>query len=267
MDALLTSIKELGFHKLTNAEFHAYHSNVNSFFTTATPAALSCTDETAADYTAAINIMQELVNRQSASTLTEAINTADSNRDQCLSGVFGLIDVCAISLFENLRDPGKKLQTLVKPYRSIAENALSAETSEVKGLILVLKDPANAEDVEAIQELGPTIALLKNYNDEVEELMQNRIEATPTKAESDAKRKAVEEIYNVIVQRSNASVVLLPSDAATQFVAEINAEIDRTNTVYNQRIGRQRAEAAKKEAEKKAAEEAAKKEAEAAEKA
>ena len=264
----LTTIKVMNFETRYNTkEILAFHDAVLNYANVATAAALSCTDEIMAAYTAAVAALQKLVHQDTKSQYTALISEYDAKRDNALKTIFTLIDAYAMSPVYTMADAGKPIKEAIRLYRNAARSALASETVEVKGLLEVLAAEELQEAIADVQHLDILIVELKAINDTVEKYMADRSSQEVTKAMNEEKRAAAAAAYNAIVVRANASVVLLPSEAVNTFVTEVNNTIDRTLDVYNQRMGCLHAEKPAEETEKetkKEAEAAAKKETDAA---
>ena len=247
----LKTIKVMNFDtKYNTKEILAFHDAVLDYANVATAAALSCTDEIMAAYTAAVDALQKLVHQDAKSQYTAQINKCDEDRDVALSTIFSLLDAYAQSPVYSMANAGKPIKEATRLYRNASRSALASETVEVKGLLSVFAAEELKDAIAEVQHLDDLILELKATNDAVEQYMADRSSEEVVKALNEEKRTAAAMAYEAIVIRANASVVLLPSDAVNTFVTEVNNTIDRTFEVYNQRMGRLKA----KSDEKKAAE-------------
>ena len=233
------NIKEMGFKKLTNAEFHSFHQDVMTFTSTATVEAIHCTDEIIAAYIKALAQVQELVNRQNASLLTSQIEAADAERDRYANFLFMSVDAATYNPDAETAALALDLQKELKVYRGITKSALAAETAEVQGMIDLFSQAKYKSDTKLMPSLNSAVIALYDSNAKVMELMQQRNTDAPTSAESKEKRDAVSDIYDVIVQNANAAAIFIPSDALTGFITSVNNTIDKYNLVVKQRLGKE----------------------------
>ncbi len=228
-------IIEDGQSKYNNAEHSDFHAAAHQYLVSATAEVFNCTDDELAQYAEAQKAEEELIGRQSADLLTADIQEGDTERDGLYSYMCSQIDSAAKCPMPAIKKAAQQLQTILKPFRGIAEKALAQENTEIRSLIEKLN--AAPEQLAAIAGLAETIAALGEANEKVANLMSTRTGSAQAKAEALAKRAITDDCYYYIVQRINSTIVLQDSPEVQQLKTEINNLIIRTQNVYHTRMG------------------------------
>ena len=162
-----------------------FHTKVNACITTATPAALHVTEKATA-YTAAIELLSFIVNRERAFVSTVTLAEADDTRDRG-SGVIAQV---------------------------------------VRGMLAVLDDTENAaavatlgltEEVEALREANA--AFEAKFLEKTEEMSARMVQSDVKSEDAVAEANA---LYEDIVQTVNAYAIVQPSDEINSFIASVN---------------------------------------------
>ena len=137
---------------------------------------------------------------------------------------------------------------IIKPYIGIYKSANQQETAQIQGLLLDL-------DKEGVPALIQTLGLkeiqdsLRAANDEYAKLTAQRTgnRAASIKEASMAVRLRMDDLYDDMTTIAFVQSVAAPTAETARFVNELNALIDETTALYNQRIGAAKAAAKKKE--------------------
>lgn len=238
-------VNEFGQDKLNNAEHSDFHASILQYLQQNSAGSFNCTDAELKEYEAAQQAEENLLGRQSASVLTADIEQTDEERDGILSYFFSQVDTAAKCPMPAQKNAGVDLQILIKPFRGVGRIALSQESTEVRSLIEKLKQ--QPQQIAAVPGLSDTITALEQANDKVVQLMSQRTGSEEAKAETLKHRAVTEDCYEYIIQKVNSTLVLHSNPQVEQIKKEINNLIDRTNNVYNQRMGVKHANDAKKE--------------------
>ncbi len=245
-------VKNLGKDKLNNAEHSDFHASVYQYLKTVSSGSFNCTDAELKEYENAQQEEEFLLGRQTASVLTVPVQTADAGRDEMYSYFCSQVDSVAKCPIPDQKEAGRQLQLILKPFRGITEIPLAQENAELRSLIAQLRTPQVKKQVDVIMGLEQIINALEEANNKVVALMSERTGAEQEKAECKAKRSITDDCYDYIIQRVNSTLVLHSNPQVEQIKVEVDNLIDRTNAVYNQRIGIYKAnEAKKKQTEQK----------------
>ena len=143
------------------------------------------------------------------------------------------------------RTAAEKLYLAVKPYIGAARLANLQETAAIEGLLTDLAKEGMPEALAAIT-LTEVVAALKEKNQQYAALTEQRTNARADLPVESAKkiRLRMDEEYDEMTTYAFAQSVVTAT-----FISRLNALIDETNALYNQRIALVKAAAAKKQAD------------------
>ena len=118
-------------------------------------------------------------------------------------------------------------------YRSPSQQ----ETVQIRGLLTDARKAENTANVETLA-LTNILTELESANEEYASLTEQRTEerAASRLDESKTVRLRMDELYDYIATVAFVQSVAHPTDATATFVTNLNALIDETNALYNQRI-------------------------------
>ena len=229
-------VKGIGFTQLTNAEHLNFHLEVKGFIEKCGVENISATEELA-KYGEGIEIEVNMVNRQVASALTGDLEAKDKERDELLSYIFATVENAKNAPMESFKEANKQISPVLSPYKGIGAKTNSQESAEIVGLIKDLTKDGVASHMATLN-LSEVVTMLGTINDEYMGLDQQRTSETPSKADSRNVRSKVEDVYDHIIDKVNATVVLMPNENASQLVQDLNNLIDKTRASYNRRTAK-----------------------------
>ena len=119
-----------------------FHTKVNACITTATPAALHVTEKATA-YTAAIELLSFIVNRERAFVSTVTLAEADDTRDRGSGVIAQVVNAYLTSPVADKRAAAILLNAKMSPYRGIRKHEYTKQTAETRGMLAMLDDAAN----------------------------------------------------------------------------------------------------------------------------
>lgn len=205
-----------------------FHSNVCKLIDGATPAALHIEDLYPA-YKTATGTLASVVNRRTAFVSTEALKRADQRRDRGCGTTINVVNAFKNSLVTAKSEAAAFLAPQLAPYRGIGHHEYSKQTAEVKGMLAVLNDPANADAVEALG-LTDDVAELAAANAAFEELFAQKAAELADRAPVSALDSAevtrdANARYEKIVQVVNAYAIVSPTEEINGFIHDLNGYI------------------------------------------
>lgn len=215
--------------KLLVGAHYDFHNDVYSYITAATPEALHI-EELTTGYQALIQKQLEIINRNRNVANTDELAELDKERDRWLGQLTRTVDTAAASPDATLSAAGKKLQRLLSPYRGIAGNEYTKQTSQLKGLLRDLGADEAVELTDALT-LGATVQKLRKSNNDFEAKYNERITTEATRTRSDVgtidNRRAMDEAYRNITQIVNAYAITGATEAINAFIDKLNARIEQ----------------------------------------
>lgn len=257
----ITKVKDINITKLNNAEYRTFMARYGNLLAGGGGDSES-PDEISFDPNDPLGIPQELrtafatdfalltdaVNQSSASEETAQMSALDKERDDLLIFITSTITQMTKSPLAAQRTAAEKLYLPVKPYIEAARLANLQETAAIEGLLVDLDKAGMPEALAAIN-LTEVVAALKEKNKQYATLTEQRANAKADDPVESAKkiRLRMDEEYDEMSTYAFAQSVVKPTQETAAFINRLNALVDETNALYNQRIAQARAAAAKKQ--------------------
>ncbi len=257
----ITKVKDINITKLNNAEYRTFMARYGNLLAGGEGDSES-PDEISFDPNDPLGIPQELrtafaadfalltdaVNQSSASEETAQMSALDKERDDLLIFITSTITQMTKSPLAAQRTAAEKLYLPVKPYIGAARLANLQETAAIEGLLVDLDKAGMPEALAAIN-LTEVVAALKEKNKQYATLTEQRANAKADDPVESAKkiRLRMDEEYDEMSTYAFAQSVVKPTQETAAFINRLNALVDETNALYNQRIAQARAAAAKKQ--------------------
>ena len=257
----ITKVKDINTTKLNNAEYRIFMARYGNLLAGGGGDSES-PDEISFDPNDPLGIPQELrtafaadfalstdaVNQSSASEETAQMSALDKERDDLLIFITSTITQMTKSPLAAQRTAAEKLYLPVKPYIGTARLANLQETAAIEGLLVDLDKAGMPEALAAIN-LTEVVAALKEKNKQYATLTEQRANAKADDPVESAKniRLRKDEEYDEMSTYAFAQSVVKPTQETAAFINRLNALVDETNALYNQRIAQARAAAAKKQ--------------------
>ena len=257
----ITKVKDINITKLNNAEYRTFMARYGNLLAGGGGDSES-PDEISFDQNDPLGIPQELrtafatdfalltdaVNQSSASEETAQMSALDKERDDLLIFITSTITQMTKSPLAAQRTAAEKLYLPVKPYIGAARLANLQETAAIEGLLVDLDKAGMPEALAAIN-LTEVVAALKEKNKQYATLTEQRANAKADDPVESAKkiRLRMDEEYDEMSTYAFAQSVVKPTQETAAFISRLNALVDETNALYNQRIAQARAAAAKKQ--------------------
>ena len=193
-------------------------------------------------------LLTDAVNQSSASEETAQMSALDKERDDLLIFITSTITQMTKGPLAAQRTAAEKLYLPVKPYIGAARLANLQETAAIEGLLVDLDKAGMPEALAAIN-LTEVVAALKEKNKQYATLTEQRANAKADDPVESAKkiRLRMDEEYDEMSTYAFAQSVVKPTQETAAFISRLNALVDETNALYNQRIAQARAAAAKKQ--------------------
>ena len=257
----ITKVKDINITKLNNAEYRTFMARYGNLLAGGGGDSES-PDEISFDPNDPLGIPQALrtafatdfalgtdaVNPSSASEETAQMSALDKERDDLLIFITSTITQMTKSPLAAQRTAAEKLYLPVKPYIGAARLANLQETAAIEGLLVDLDKAGMPEALAAIN-LTEVVAALKEKNKQYATLTEQRANAKADDPVESAKkiRLRMDEEYDEMSTYAFAQSVVKPTQETAAFINRLNALVDETNALYNQRIAQARAAAAKKQ--------------------
>ena len=257
----ITKVKDINITKLNNAEYRTFMARYGNLLAggggdSESPDEISFAptrwasppQELRTAFATDFALLTDAVNQSSASEETAQMSALDKERDDLLIFITSTITQMTKSPLAAQRTAAEKLYLPVKPYIGAARLANLQETAAIEGLLVDLDKAGMPEALAAIN-LTEVVAALKEKNKQYATLTEQRANAKADDPVESAKkiRLRMDEEYDEMSTYAFAQSVVKPTQETAAFISRLNALVDETNALYNQRIAQARAAAAKKQ--------------------
>lgn len=257
----ITKVKDINITKLNNAEYRTFMARYGNLLaggggdsespdeiSFAPNDPLGIPQELRTAFATDFALLTDAVNQSSASEETAQMSALDKERDDLLIFITSTITQMTKSPLAAQRTAAEKLYLPVKPYIGAARLANLQETAAIEGLLVDLDKAGMPEALAAIN-LTEVVAALKEKNKQYATLTEQRANAKADDPVESAKkiRLRMDEEYDEMSTYAFAQSVVKPTQETAAFINRLNALVDETNALYNQRIAQARAAAAKKQ--------------------
>ena len=257
----ITKVKDINITKLNNAEYRTFMARYGNLLAggggdSESPDEISfgpndplgIPQELRTAFATDFALLTDAVNQSSASEETAQMSALDKERDDLLIFITSTITQMTKSPLAAQRTAAEKLYLPVKPYIGAARLANLQETAAIEGLLVDLDKAGMPEALAAIN-LTEVVAALKEKNKQYATLTEQRANAKADDPVESAKkiRLRMDEEYDEMSTYAFAQSVVKPTQETAAFINRLNALVDETNALYNQRIAQARAAAAKKQ--------------------
>ncbi len=221
-------VKELGTSRLTVGAHYQFHHRIAEIIREITPEALHIEEE-AARYFALEADYSLIINRDLGYLSTEGRKTKDKKRDNVVGVINRVVIAHRTNPIETRSEPAQNLYVKLGNYRGIAAHEYEKETSEIAGMVRMLKSELCAPWVAALG-LTEEVELLGQINQEMEASTVSKGEekeerAQQTDLDTQAIRKELDRIFLLIAEKQNAYALILPSEATSTFIRKANGII------------------------------------------
>ena len=239
----IVKIKEFGITRLNNAEYTNFSTRVLTLVEQAGTlepdggSALGIEAEVQEEYETLLGTMNDIVAQSRISDHTAELADVDKQRDDLVVYLFNSIRNKKSSPVAAEKSAATSLYNVLKPYVGCYRSPSQQETVQIRGLLTDARKAENAPNVETLA-LTNILTELETANEEYASLTEQRTEerAASRLDESKTVRLRMDELYDYIATVAFVQSVAHPTDATATFVTNLNALIDETNALYNQRI-------------------------------
>lgn len=180
--------------------------------------------------------LTELNNQSRISQETASRVETDTQRDRVAVYILNRINGASALPLQSERDAGIFLANIVKPYTGISRLAFNQETETIKGLLVDLRKTENKNAVDVLG-LTPYMDELERLNNRFEALTEQRTTTQINNAIDNSKivRAKADALYEDMTDLAFAWCLAHPSEAALNFIRDVNALIDEAQASLHQR--------------------------------
>ena len=245
----IVKIQSMGLDKLNNAEYSNFMSRFSSLVNKA-----GTKEEVPETSALGFEVADFLVFEEDRSTLTDIVSKSrislqtedmgsyDKERDNWVVFLFSVLRTEKESPIATRRQAANILYKVLYPYAQCYRLPNQQETAQIDGLLMDIKKEENASLVKLLG-LDEVVTGLEETNGMYAELTQQRThdQAASQLEESKVVRNRMGEYYDYMVNVTFANSICYPSEIIDTFIKDLNALIDETRALYNQRIAQAKA--------------------------
>jgi hypothetical protein len=231
-------ITRFRYEHLRNETHVEFHTNVNALFVKYTPEALGIETlyppyKTLFDEeVAALDVIRR-------SELTAEIRAKDHERDRIYRGLAGSVKACRDHFDPAKRQAAEKLEVILEHYGNIARKRLDEKTAAIEDLHREWTKQENFLQVTTLG-LGDWLAQLAQVNRDLEQLLMGRYEEAAKRPQIPMRsvRKELDKVFRTLLDLFEISVRVNKEETNKEFIAELNAVMERYRDILAQEAGR-----------------------------
>ncbi|WP_163326034.1 DUF6261 family protein [Draconibacterium mangrovi] len=219
-------IKSIPLTRLRNNDYFQFMADVKSLIAQATPAALNVEEESV-DFNNSFTELDEAINVDRGSVLTEKVQDADHRRDTTWTALNERVKATLFSPIPEEVEAAKHIERVFNLYGNIRYLSLKEQTAAATNLNNDLKDRDMAVHCQTIG-IMPWVLAHETENNTVNDLQNQRDseKANLNSAKVKEVRLAFEGVYKALVNRINALVTLrMATPEIENFILEVNQKI------------------------------------------
>ena len=239
----MEQVEKIVLSRFRNNEHFQYMTDVNEMVIKATPTALNL-DGVFPEYSSSYTGLDKVLRVDQGSIKTELLIGADGTRDNTWRGLFARVKSTLLSPVPEEVESSKIIKRVFDLYGIVHKLSYNEQTAATSNLIDDLEAPANASHCSTIS-ITAWVTLLKEQNNSFQNLLNERNSEYANKISGDVKaaRQIIDPLYEKMVERINATVVLdMATPEAQKFIKELNQKIKYYETTLVSRAGKKDAE-------------------------
>jgi hypothetical protein len=239
----MKSTKSISLVRMTNEVHVQFHQSAGTILNNVSPAALTA-DRLAELYRAAINSEAAALLVIKKSEVTGLIAEQDKRRDDIFRGFWDSVKGLRNHFDPEQRALANRLWSVLQQYGNLATKTQDAQTAATNALLRDLQQPALLQAHERLG-LSSWCARLGEENQRFELLMQQRYteEAGQATLSMRAARLETDRYYRALTAHADNLLLTDPTHpAATTFVAELNAVVQRFKSILAQQLSARKSE-------------------------
>lgn len=243
----ITKIKPIRLDKLNNAEFANFAKRfINLVYEAkegdvpATGRELGIDPADLAEFEEEYAAMTDIVVQTRTSTITAQMKKLDKERNDLIVFILNHMRSWLLTPIEEQRLAAIELFNVLKPYVGTCRLPKQQKTATIEALAVDLNKPETVVYVRKFA-LYEVLEKLTTTNDAYATLTAQRTDAMSRARREDSKtvRARMYKLYEVMCDIAYIESVSNPSDVKSNFVRSLNAMIDETLALYNQRRAQQ----------------------------
>jgi len=222
----MQKIESIALTRLRNNEHFQFMTDADQLITTSQPAELGIENQYPA-FKTAFTAEDVTMRAEFGSLKSKSIEELDNQRDQTWQAILLRTKAAQLSPFTIEVESAEVIMRIIDRYGDVRALSYNEESAGISNLVTDLLLPANAEHLNnvAIQNWVP---ILKGMNEEFQGVFNERNSELSDRTSGDVKavRTQIDPIYEKLVERINASVVMeIASSATISFISQLNEKI------------------------------------------
>ena len=242
----MKKIETIGLFRLRNNDHYQFMTDADNLIVKYTPASLNVVKEYGA-FKKALTLEDAAMRVETGSSKSEMIETLDTQRDITWNAIRNLIKAYSGSPKEVETQSAAVLDRIINLYGDPRNLSYNEESAAIANFVSDMLLPVNAPHL-ALLHVSDWVTILKTQNDKLQQILNERNAEFANRGNGDARqaRKQIDPLYEAMVEKINALIVLGHSTEATKgFVTELNEKIKYYRTTLSAREGRLAAASAK----------------------
>lgn len=242
----MKKIETIGLFRLRNNDHFQFMTDADQLFGKYNPASMGISNEYAG-FRNALTLEDEAMRVETGSSKSGMIEALDMQRDVTWNAIRNMIKAYNGSPKEAEVQSAAVLERIVNLYGDPRNLSYNEESAAISNFVTDMLLPANSAHI-ALLHLADWVNILKTQNDKFQQILNERNAEFANRGNGDVRsaRRQIDPMYNAIIEKINATIVLGQScEAMSGFVTELNEKIKYYKNTISMREGRFAAAAAK----------------------
>lgn len=227
----MSYIDNIPLPRLRNNDYFQFMTDIKGLIAQATPTALNVEEESV-NFDNSFSELDEAINVDQGSVLSEKIQDADHRRDTTWTALNERVKATLFSPIPEEVEAAKYIERVFNLYGNIRRLSLKEQTAAATNLNNDLKKREMAVHCQTIG-IMPWVLAHETENNTVNDLQNQRDSEKANRNTAKAKevRLAFDNVYNALVNRINAIVTLrMVTPEIDNFILEVNQKIKNLET-------------------------------------
>ncbi|NVO09938.1 MAG: hypothetical protein HXX16_08265 [Bacteroidales bacterium] len=235
----MIKIESIGLFRLRNSEHHQFMSDLDAQIVKYSPTELGIESEHA-EFSHSLGVVENAMRMELGSSKSKHIEQLDLLRDRTWNAINQKVSATLLSPIADEVASAEVIMRIMDSFGDIRGLSYNEESTDMANLIITLMQRPNATH---LQKIGITtwVAEMKKQNDDFQTTFNERNDEYAGRESGDVRltRKVIDPIYNRIVEKINASIVLGVSKPSVEpFVNGLNEKINYYKATIAIRDGR-----------------------------
>lgn len=235
--SMFKKVRRIGLSKFNNAEYTSLMNQTKTNVENYGHAKLGIAEELWESFGRNIMLLTDISNQVKSSKETARMQELDKKRTELTTFIFQTIRTNTISPVTEMKAASEELIKVVNTYAGLQSLPVNQKTQQIKGFIFDMKKDEVSDEV-AVLNLGTTLQMLEEVNNEYDALSFQRTEVKVEKELPSAKsvREVMDVEYETMMDIIDAQATITKSEEIYKVIDVQNALVDEYESNLKHRL-------------------------------